>query len=262
LGIGNGAAVTGATVAAAQREGASGVTRLGLLGGFELTRDREQITLPLAVQRLVAFLGLHEKPLARLYVAGVLWPDSNEDRSRANLRAVLSRLRRTPVSVIDASTTHLRLHPHVLVDVRRLETTLRRFLQDRLNDSPLELHQQDQSLSDLFVAGDLLPDWYDDWISDERDRLHQLRLQVLDVLADQLMKAEEFDLAATAALAAVRAEPLRESSQRTLIRLHIAQGNRAAARRCYRTYCRRLHSEEGVSPSNKLTELVATLEGA
>lgn len=169
---------------------------------------------------------------------------------------MISRLRRIPVSVVEASTTHVGLDPTVRVDVRTLEASLRNFVGDRLDNGVPELRRERRVLTDLLAAGDLLPDWYDDWIADERERLHELRLYVLDEIADELMDAEQFDLAATAAVAAVRAEPLRESSQRRLIKLHITQGNHADALRCYRAYCRRLRREEGVSPSKGLAELV------
>ena len=55
----------------------SGVT-LALLQGFRLDLDGCEFELPLGIQRLVAFLAVHNRPLQRLFVAGNLWIDSSE----------------------------------------------------------------------------------------------------------------------------------------------------------------------------------------
>src|SRR5439155_9485234 len=104
-----------------------------------------------------------------------------------------------------------------------------------------------------------LPDWYDDWLLFERERFRQVSLHALEVLADQLVRAGELSRALEAALSAVRSEPLRESAHRAVIRVHLAEGNRAEAIRHYEL-CRRLLRERlGVRPSPMLAELIAPL---
>ena len=68
--------------------------RLGLIGTFALTAGAESIDLPLAAQRLVAFLALQERPVRREHVAGRLWPDVAETRAHAALRTTLWRATR------------------------------------------------------------------------------------------------------------------------------------------------------------------------
>jgi DNA-binding SARP family transcriptional activator len=60
-----------------------------------------------------------------------------------------------------------------------------------------------------------------------------------------------------AGLAAVRAEPLRESAHRTLVRAHLAEGNRFEANRQYHNCRRLLQAELGLEPSRGLRELIA-----
>jgi DNA-binding SARP family transcriptional activator len=62
---------------------------------------------------------------------------------------------------------------------------------------------------------DLLPDWVDDWLVHDRERLHQLRLHVLEALADRLAGDGRYGLALDVALAALRSDTLRESAHRT-----------------------------------------------
>ena len=106
------------------------------------------------------------------------------------------------------------------------------------------------------LAGDLLPDWYEDWVLIERERLRQLRLHALEALADQRVREGRFAEAADAALAAIAGEPLRESSQRALIRVHIAEGNFGEAVRQYRLYSELLFEEMGVDPSPQLESMM------
>ena len=77
----------------------------------------------------------------------------------------------------------------------------------------------------LVHSAHLLPDWYDDWVVDERERLGELRVLALELAADELIGAGAYCDAALLAKAAVRADPLRESATRLLIRLHLATGN-------------------------------------
>src|SRR5690349_7756311 len=99
-----------------------------LLDGFKLSCNGTNVPLPLASQRLVAFLALHGRPLLRLYVAGSLWLDAGEERSCANLRSALCRLRRPGRGVIEASATHVGLARTVVVDVNELVAAARRIL--------------------------------------------------------------------------------------------------------------------------------------
>ena len=238
-----------AQVAAALTDAMDGV-RLRLLDGFELRRDGTPVDLPLAAQRLLAFLALHDRPLTRLYVAGALWLDASEERSRANLRATLWRLRRPGAALVEASSTHVRLGSEVVVDVTSLVATAMRTLRD---------HDRDGEVDESCLSGELLPDWYDDWVLEERERLRQLQVHALEALAERLAAAGRYGEAVEAALAAVRAEPLRESAERVLVRIHLAEGNHGEALRRYLAYRRRLRDELGLEPSPQMTELVAGL---
>src|SRR3546814_11274538 len=68
--------------------------------------------------------------------------------------------------------------------------------------------------SDLAVrvlSCDFLPDWYEEWVLVESEEWRQLRLHALGMLARDLVNARRFGAAVSAALAAVRGDPLRES---------------------------------------------------
>jgi DNA-binding SARP family transcriptional activator len=55
----------------------------------------------------------------------------------------------------------------------------------------------------------------------------------------------------------VAIDPLRESSHRQLIRIHVAEGNYSEALRQYRSYEQLIHTELGLAPSPLLVSLVS-----
>jgi DNA-binding SARP family transcriptional activator len=61
-------------------------------------------------------------------------------------------------------------------------------------------------------------------------------------------------------LASIAGEPLRESAHRAVIRIHLAEGNKAEAFRQYRLYRTLLHDQLGLSPSAQMEELVRGLD--
>jgi DNA-binding SARP family transcriptional activator len=220
--------------------------QLRLLDGFEYEDAGRRVELPLGTQRLVAFLAFQERPLLRTYVAGCLWLDKSSERSYANLRSALWRLRRPAARLIEVRGQHLTLSPEVGVDVHRVVGTARALLSGCATSD-----------SALLLCGDLLPDWYDDWVVVERERLRQLRLHALEAYCVRLTKAGRFADAIDAAMAAVTAEPLRESAYRVLIAAHLAEGNTAEAVHQYVRYRDLVCQALDIEPSKRLTAMVA-----
>ena len=132
---------------------------LALLDAFELRCDGEPVSLPPSAQRLLALLALRERPLLRLHVAGTLWLDTPEERASANLRSSLWRLNRPGPRLVDATSLQLRLAPEVRVDVRETAALAHRLL--AASDGA---DGADVDLDPARLTGELLPDWYDDWV--------------------------------------------------------------------------------------------------
>jgi DNA-binding SARP family transcriptional activator len=226
--------------------------QLRLLGAFEVVVDGIQVALPQGAQRLVAFVALHERPMLREYVGGMLWLDTSDERAAANLRSMLWRIQKQTPGLIDVRGHGLRLEQKVRVDLRVAEQLARR----ALGHSPGEDYASDPA---PFV-GDLLPDWYDDWVILERERFRQLRLRALDALCERHMGAGHLGEALEAGLLSLAGEPLRESAHRALVRVHLEEGNAIEALRQYRL-CRRLLRENlGIEPTQQMRDLVAGLD--
>ena len=208
--------------------------------------------LPMNAQRLVAFVALHDRPTPRLFVAGNLWTDADEERSNASLRSALWRVGRVAADLLVTSKSHVSLSPSVMVDIREAVRTAHRIL-DRREDAMVE------QIDGTCLTGDLLTGWYDDWIIVERERVRQLMLHALELLCLKLSAAGKHAQAIEAGIAAVGAEPLRESAHRALVQAHIREGNFSEAVNQYRSYRAVVQRELGIEPSALMENLVRAL---
>lgn len=229
--------------------------RISLLDGFELSLGggpgvvRDELSR--CVQRVVAHVGLCGR-LPRAVVAGRLWPDVPEVHAHGSLRSALWRLQKLAPGVVQACGGTLALAPGVRVDVHELDGWAR-----RVADPAYRLEEVTPPRAAL--GGELLPGWYDDWVLLERERLRQLRMHALEMMAARLSAAGRHGEALEAAYAAVRAEPLRESAHRTVVRIHLAEGNASEALRAYDRFRDLLADELGVAPSGQMAQLVRGL---
>jgi len=224
-----------------------------LLNGFELLVQDRAVLVKTGPQRLIIFLALDNRSLPRSYVAGALWPDVPSDRAGANLRASIWRVPPQCRSLFDLRTRHIKLAPRVTVDYLDAKALAHRLL-DWSEDSEADLSRH--ARSDL--SSELLPACYDEWVLTERERFRQLRIHALEAQCERLTRQGRYGEAIDAGLAAVCAEPLRESSHRVLIKAHLAEGNAAEARRQYGLYCWLLRDELGVEPSEGLRNLASS----
>ena len=225
---------------------------LGLLHGFNLTVGQQPVSLVWSAQRLLALLALEDRPLGRGYVAGTLWPETTALKANANLRTSLWRVHRSCQELVSASAQQVALLSTVEVDVRQAEPLARRLL-DRAADCTDILTAATRAA----LSADILPDWYvDDWLLIVREQFHQLRLHALEAMSERLIRAGRYGEAVDAALAAIRAEPLRESAHTIVIKAHLGAGNRWAAVRQYERCRQLLRDEIGLEPSEELRCLV------
>jgi DNA-binding SARP family transcriptional activator len=224
-----------------------GSLRLALVGGFSLSCSGAERRLPGSVQRLVAFLALQERPVPRQRAAFALWPDASEAHAYGSLRAAVFRLKSCCRDRLLRDGRELGLREEVEVDVRRA----RALASEACDGGATELEA-------ILRGGELLPDWYEDWVLIERERFHELRSRLLEELSEAHLRSGAVARAIEVALAAVQAEPMRESSRRALIRAQLAIGNRADALAQYQRFSELL-SAFALTPSPELNQLVRSL---
>ena len=220
---------------------------LRLLGGFALSVGGRPVTLAPSAERLLAYLALEQRWIARPAMAAALWPDTSERRAAGNLRSTLWRITRVAGQAVVVRRTHdLHLDRQIPVDFVRAG-------------------RQAADVGSLTTAealvADVLPGWPEDWVAVHRECFRQLRLSALESLCAHRRDHGRLREALSAGLTAVAADPLRESAYRELVSVHLADGNVAEALRQYHFYRQLLGSQLGLAPSRVMHELVAPLLG-
>lgn len=222
--------------------------RVSLLGRFEIFSDGHRVQLPTTSQRLVAFLALQGPAVGRRWLAGSLWPERTDERAAANLRSVLWRIRRIHSGLINSANDSVGLLSGIDIDVTQMIILAKSLISGNFVD--LERFQPS------WFAADLLPNWYDDWVIMERERLSHLRLHALEQLARYHLEGGRLALSIDAALVAIAVDPLRESAQRCLIEALLAEGNKGEAIRQLRRFRREIVNAFGLEPSAELSNMV------
>lgn len=234
--------------------------RLTLLGGFGLAVDGKRLKFATRKESsLYAYLSLHQEKgtIRRERLAGLLWPDVDEQRARRNLSTALWRIKvtldRNEAASLAPQTSGdavgIRLDPDA-VDVLKfqwlLEDSERHDEADRL-----QLLQEAESL----YAGDLLEEYEDEWCEEARRHLRAQYGNVLRKLSTIHKRQAEYVRAAQFTRKLVAIEPLDEEGHKELMLLHHLSGDRNAALKQYETLQKNLREELGIEPNQATTQL-------
>jgi predicted ATPase/DNA-binding SARP family transcriptional activator len=227
--------------------------KLTLLGGFQAQLDAgAALVLPTRkTQALLAYLAL---PLGQAHprekLAALLWGDMQDAQARGNLRHALSRIRKIlpRTAVVDGPS--VALDPSVVdVDVARFERLI-------ADGSPAALEE----VVGLY-RGDLLTDLslteapFEEWLTFERERLHELALEGLSRLLTHQQTAGAAEPALQTGLRLLALDPLQEPVHRAVMRLYVRLGRREAALRQYQLCVNALKRELSTSPEAETTQL-------
>lgn len=219
---------------------------LCVLGRFSVRCGGVDVALHPQHRRVIAFLALRDRPVSRAVVAGTLWPMRSGDRAAGALRSALWHVDRRAPDLLAITRTELAVAPGIRSDLDALRDAMNRVDEVAPDDLPPVGALRD----------DLLPDWDEEWLVFERERIRQQRLRALEQLCRCHTDAARFGPAIHAGLSAVDSEPLRESAQRVLIAAHLAEGNRFEAVRQFHSYESVLMDDMGVRPSDDFVRMI------
>lgn len=217
------------------------------MGAFELFVGGRLVPMPLGVQRVIAFVALQNRAVARSYVVGNLWPEASEEHARASLRSALWRLRRLEADVLVADATQIQMAPRVALDAAEVARAAA-IVQGADNGAI--------SYRPSMFAVELLPGWYDDWVVMARERLRFAQLCALEAIAGRARGAGRLSEAEEAYRAAAELEPFKETVQRGLVEVLLESGSPGEAIHRYRAYRTLLNEELGVEPSPQMEALL------
>ena len=231
--------------------------KLTLLGGFQAQVGAgAPLVLPTRkTQALLAYLAL---PLGQAHsrdkLATLLWGDMPDAQARGNLRHALSRIRKNlpagvrPGLVLDGPT--VALDPSVVeVDVAEFERLV-------ADGRPPALEQIGALYRGDLLAGLALTERpFEEWLTSERERLHELAIQGLGRLLTHQQRGGAAEPAIQTGLRLLALDPLQEPVHRTLMRLYARLGRREAALRQYQLCVDALKRELSTSPEAETNQL-------
>jgi TolB-like protein len=227
--------------------------QLMLLGGFTAQMSAQQMIKVSGRrnQALLAFLAVNPgRRHPREKLVELFWGDRDQDRGRNSLRQALTALRKD-LTGLDPSP--------VAIDGEVLSIAAGAVEVDTVTFERLAQSNEAEALKQAaaLYRGDLLAGLtleeagFEGWLNPERARLRELAVDVHTRLVPLLSGAEAVDTARRL----VALDPLRENSQRLLIRLLAERGETEIALKEYRAFSARLERELGLKPSAAIQSL-------
>lgn len=230
---------------------------LDILGQFSLAKSGgEALRLPKKTQGLLAYLALQSgRPVLREQIATLLWGNSASEQARQSLRQCLAALRNSLGPEL-WQTIHVDVREVGIIAPNKWAIDLTDFEASRGSSDTSDLSHACNLYRGELLAGLHIPvEPFNDWLTVERQRLHDLHLELQRKLALMLVAQGEHPSALAAARRIVQHDPLGEDGHRLLMRLLVLSGDRASALKQYEACSRALREELALAPDRETTEL-------
>ena len=233
-----------------------------LLGEFQVSLGSNAlhvVNTPRFQSLLIYLLLNRDKQISRQQLAFIFWPDASEKQARTNLRRLLYRLRKAFPETdnylqVDSQTLQWRSDASVSLDVANFEDAVAEAARAQHFDNQTT-HLTALEKAVAHYTGDLIPNHYDEWITPERDRLHQLWLTALEQLTHGLEDRRDYDKAIQLAQLPLQRDPLYEPGYQRLMQLQALNLDRAGILRTYHRCTTVFQQELGIDPAQATTTL-------
>lgn len=239
-----------------------------LLQGFRVTHSDGDAAVKFTrqAQALLAYLLLERRGNhSRKRLLGLFWGDLDEDRARRCLRTSLWRLRRalepdpipsgTYLVTTDANEVGFNWESDYWLDVEvfrdRLSTAV---AQPAETLGPVAVQELEETVQ--LYDGELMDGFYDDWVVVERERLAHLYVDGLHLLMHYHKQQGDYERSLHYGRLILEQDGLREDVHREMIRLYMANGQRALALRHYELCRDSLLAELQVPPMQETQALL------
>lgn len=211
---------------------------------------------------LLAYLVLHPGiRVPRAVLAGTFWPETSQPQAMTNLRRELYNLRRLlgDIAVLEVSDGAIGVLPRagLGVDVQLFSAERTAALQALAADDPAGFLAHARAALRQY-RGDLMPGNYSDWVPEPRQRLLRECTDLCDQLVSVLTVQGQGQAALEVAGRRVAIAPLEEPGHRSLIRAHLALGDRPGALQAFHRCTEVLERELGVAPAAETGRLVGS----
>lgn len=236
--------------------------RIKLFGALDvLDPDGNRIAVPGSKQQaLLACLALStDYPPSRDRLIGLLWGDRFPDQARQSLRQGISKLRQ--LLVVDGQHALTSDNDRIGLDLDLVSIDLADFQTLIREDEPASDAEAAAMFKDTFLDGLFVREAaFEEWLSAERSRVHQLSFPVFQRLSAHQLKSGEQAKSLETARRLLSLDPLRESSHRLLMRILAQSGQRAAAIQQYQACADILMRELEVEPDPETTRVLEEIK--
>jgi DNA-binding SARP family transcriptional activator len=240
-----------------------GAIRICLLGQFRLELGGDPIREldPHKAEELLCYLLLHRsQPHHREALASLFCDECSAAESKKRLRHILWRLqsllsgdaKKADEALLSVDHDWIQLNPNcpLWLDVEMLERAAA-LVRDVAGEA-LSREQADVlSKVVTLYRGDLLAGWYEDWCLQERERLQNIYLELLDKLMGFCEARHQYDSGLAYGEQILRHDRASERTYQRLMRLHHRAGARGLAVKQYERCVAALREELDVGPSKR-----------
>ncbi|MEP3331196.1 BTAD domain-containing putative transcriptional regulator [Sedimentitalea sp.] len=226
-------------------------------GVFTIRCDNaaKPIRLSGEANNLAAYLFAHPGSLFRRErLLDMFWGDLAERRARKAMSNALWQIR-SQIELDDMAADGTRLEcdtAHIALTLGPKDFVDWQDFSDKINTA-LESDQEFRALDQLDLAlrlykGDFLEHLNASWAVERRERLQALFVRGMAVKISTLARQRLFEEAIECVRSVLVVDPLRETMQRKLMRLHVLSGNRALAVKQYLSCADWLRREYEIEP--------------
>jgi predicted ATPase/DNA-binding SARP family transcriptional activator len=224
--------------------------QLRLLGTVEIVVDGEPVhAFPSrAAEAIVALAAMHDRPVTRARLVDMIWSDSEPKQAAANLRAILSALRRAlgDLLIITRYDVAIDWEQDVWLDARDFASVVSQPGSDiAATEAALDLYRGD-FLQDLSLRGGRE---FETWAAVERERLRRLAIEGVQRVAAASLEKASYAHGIRYATLWLALDPYSETAHQHMMWLRMRSGERHLALEQFAACERLLVKEFGVEPT-------------
>lgn len=208
---------------------------------------------------LFLLLLAHPEGLTKEQIGNIFWPDSTQSELKLRFKNTIYRLRHAAgKDVILFQGDDRYLFNREMDYEYDVEVFLKEIAQAEKADTA---EKKESHLLNAVAAykGDYLPGLDDDWVVIERERLFQMYMDALLMLANSALDRKDYESSLAFCQKALQEDSCFEDAHRIAMRVFAAQGNRALLVRQYEQCRQALLEEVDAQPSYQTQMLYKTL---
>ncbi|HFC12219.1 MAG TPA: hypothetical protein ENJ56_05190, partial [Anaerolineae bacterium] len=207
-----------------------------------------------AAEAVIAYVVSAETPTPRSKLVDLIWPDSNPKQAQANLRTILTKIRKLlgDYFAIDRQTIGLRSDMPVWIDSVELAQAITATATLEQLASAVDLYRA-SFLFGLELRGGYT---FEEWLIIKREQLERLVVNALQRLANSYLQIGNYQLSERFAARWVALDAYSEDAMRNLLWSQLRLGRRNEVLQRYAAFAQLLSDELGIDPAST-TQAVA-----